>query len=64
MECEDLSPFATENRRIIGVQGVGLLYWLCDELAIMVFEHQNIFSISFTSFNILIELYPATTLVL
>jgi hypothetical protein len=54
---------ATENRCIISVEVVGLFDWVYDELAVIDLDHRSTLSISFTSFNILVELCPSPTFV-
>jgi len=52
---------AAEYRRIIVIKRISLLYRICNEPTITVFDGRNIFPISFPPIYVLVELRQAFT---
>jgi hypothetical protein len=50
-----------EYRRIKVIKRIRLLYRICNEPTITVFDGRNIFPVSFPPFYVLVELRPALT---
>jgi len=53
---------AAEYCQIIGVKHIGLFYRICNDPSVTVLDGGNIFLISFTPFNVFVEIRPTFTL--
>ena len=53
---------AAEYCRIIAVKRIGLFYRVCNDQSVRVLDGGNIFLISFTPFNVFVEIRPTFTL--
>jgi len=53
---------AAEYCRVIRVKRIGLLYRVCNDPSVTVFDGGNIFLVSFTPFYVFVEKRPAFTL--